>query len=170
MKLVRFFAVALAASALGAFGCSSSDTTGNVIVKDSGATDTKTDTATSPTDSGTKPDTATATCDVDAGTNCSTASCGDSNACFECLSNGDSAGYQAYVNALLGACACTAGTTCYSACSTTQACGGTGAVDACVTCVNGLSSSDACISTFGTKCKADSACLGFVTAANDQCP
>lgn len=172
MKLVRLLALALVAGAFGGLGCSSSSTGGVITVKDSGADTKVTDTASPATDGGVK-DTGTApgACDVDAGANCSTASCGDSNTCFECVINADSAGYQAYVTALTSACACATGSTCYSACSTTQVCGGANTdTTACINCVNGLASSDACLSTFQTKCQAAPACVTFATTAQNSCP
>jgi hypothetical protein len=177
MKLVRLLSLALVAGAFGGLGCSSSSSGTTVYVKTDGGTDTKVTSDTGgatnpttnpPTDSGGTPPGA---CDVDAGVNCSTASCGDSNSCFDCVISADTAGYQAYVTALTSACACAAGSTCYSACNGTDVCGGANTTHtACVTCVNGLASSDACLTTFQTKCQANSACVAFATTAQNSCP
>ncbi len=174
MQFARLLSLALVAGALGVIGCSSSSGGSTIVpIKNDTGVDSKTDTnTTSGNDSGSTTDTATGpTCDVDAGTNCTTDSCGDSNTCFECYINSDMTGYQAYVTALTSACACATGATCYSACSATDVCGGA-ATDhtACINCVNGLAASDACNTTFATKCKASSACLAFANGANSACP
>lgn len=169
MKLVRLVSVALVAGAFAAIGCSSSEPT--VFVKgDTGLGDTKvTDTGSTPNDTAVA-DTGTlpGACDVTAGVNCTTAGCGDANKCFECMSNGDKAGYQAYVTALTGACACKTGATCYSTCSATQVCGGSNTNNTpCVTCINGLADTDACLADFKTACTG--ACAAFINKAATDC-
>jgi hypothetical protein len=167
MKLVRFFAVALAASALSAFGCSSSDSS-PVVVKDSGTTDTKvSDSNTSDT---AKADTATADHCAD-GTDC--ASCGTKADCYGCEDTANAAGsaaYDAAIGQLTTCAACTTGGPCYTQCNADPICsGGNTASSACITCLNGLAQTDACVQKFVTACQKSSDCVAYANATQTDC-
>lgn len=166
MNLVRLFAVAFTATTLGALGCSSSDPA--VVVKtDSGADTAKTDT-------GAVPDTKVETAPVDYcadGSDC--ASCGTKELCYGCEETANPAGAAAYEAALgqMTACAgCTTGATCYTECNADPICsGGNTATPACITCLNGLAQTDACVQKFVTACQKSSDCVAYANGAQTDC-
>ncbi|MCC6647260.1 MAG: hypothetical protein IT374_17020 [Polyangiaceae bacterium] len=71
-----------------------------------------------------------------------------SNDCFQCCDDGHNNGLT---QALVMACACNAGADCNSQCAATI-CAGQQPSQDCVTCLNGLSDSAACINNINTEC------------------
>ncbi|MBM76482.1 MAG: hypothetical protein CMK59_13835 [Proteobacteria bacterium] len=102
-----------------------------------------------------------------------TSNCTDmsSQECFECFAMEDQAGYQAYVNALVGNCYCA--NDCEASC--TDFCSDpslqTPPSADCDSCVNGVISdqSSACIQGFSADCQADATCINFAMAVQ-ECP
>ena len=150
----------LAATAVGAVGCSSSDDTGTTgadtgVKKDTGvATDSG-----SPVDTGAAKDTGTPPTGDEA--------CGaetTNNKCQACCATNHKTAYDAFATALL-TCACKAGN-CATDCATTACAATPAAADAkCTTCLNTIQ---------GTACKADltacagAACKDFFSCIADQ--
>jgi hypothetical protein len=97
------------------------------------------------------------------------AKAGTQMACITCCQDADTTGANEWTTDLVNACACAAGSPCNADCTATgnDICTSSTAspTQACITCIDGLTSTDACISTFRTSCEMSTSCVSYNNCA-----
>ena len=94
-------------------------------------------------------------------------------ACVSCCVMQNSSGAHSYDSSLVSHCACATGTTCNAQCSgqgyVCQSSDASMVSQGCISCLDGIQSSDACESDFEADCQKNSDCVNFVNCAS-SCP